>query len=180
MAITVSNKPPLRRRNGPSAPIGRTRIAFEWTVCAFAIVIASIDAVAAEGTNSETSGPRPTHEHSALAPLLRDPFWPAPPIATKVPVAARPAPISAPPPATPLAPPSAPSFPYRYLGSYVEQSKEQVIFLMKGDDVISARAGQRLDNGYTLESISDLRATFTHPLLDHSYVLLLGGSGTSP
>jgi len=114
---------------------------------------------------------------TAWPPARTDPFWPAPPPAPK-PVLAPPAPVIAAP--TVPARSAAPPFDYRYLGSFAHADGSRVVFLLKGDRVISARAGQTLDGNYVIDTIDETRITVRHPELDQPVVLRTDRSANAP
>jgi hypothetical protein len=60
------------------------------------------------------------------------------------------------------------------LGSFVRFDGDRVVFLLKGETVVSARTGDALESGYVIQSIDDQRATVTHPALDQPILLSLG------
>ncbi len=61
-----------------------------------------------------------------------------------------PTPTPAPPPPPPE--PTAPPFPYTFVGSLTREGHPPVFFLARGDRVIDARVGDRLDGVYQFES----------------------------
>lgn len=80
-------------------------------------------------------------DSSHAAALFASHSWYVPP----------PPPPVAPPPPPP--PPTAPPFPYTYVGSYAPAGETPVYFLSRGDRVIDARVGERLDGVYDFESV---------------------------
>lgn len=63
-------------------------------------------------------------------------------------------------PAAPAGP-STPPLPFKYFGRLIENGKLEV-FVMRGDDVLSIAAGQKIDNDYRVERISDSTISFTY------------------
>lgn len=57
--------------------------------------------------------------------------------------------------------PSAPPLPFRYFGKVIENGKLEV-FVMRGDDVLSIAAGQKLDADYRVDRITDTAISFTY------------------
>lgn len=57
--------------------------------------------------------------------------------------------------------PSAPPLPFRYFGKLIENGKLEV-FVMRGDDVLSIAAGQKIDAEYRVDRISDTAIRFTY------------------
>ncbi len=85
-----------------------------------------------------------------------------------------PAPPPAPPPPPP--PPTAPPFPYAFVGSYARGAEGPVFFLARGDRLIEARVGDRLDGVYQFESASDGQLVFVYLPLDIRQTLAAGAS----
>jgi hypothetical protein len=119
--------------------------------------------------------PRIADNTSVVAPLpaelprlqldaaKRDPF-----VATEPP-----APVPAPlpkvrpfvgPPAPPP-PPPAPVVNYRFLGSMLTPSGERVVYLARGDAAIRVAAGDHLDEGYVVESVTSSAVQLVYPPL---------------
>ena len=67
-------------------------------------------------------------------------------------------------PATePVPPPEPPlQLPYRYLGMHAEQGAAPSVFLMLGERLIVARAGDAIEGGFRLESASGTELAFVH------------------
>lgn len=63
-------------------------------------------------------------------------------------------------PAAPAAP-GAPPLPFKYFGKLIENGKLEV-FVMRGNDVLSIAAGQKIDSDYRVERISDSAISFTY------------------
>lgn len=76
--------------------------------------------------------------------------------------------ISVPPPA-----PSAPPLPFRYLGRMVKGG-ETIVFLEHGPGVVSAAAGETVDN-YRIESIAATSVAFVYLPLGVTQVLAIPG-----
>jgi hypothetical protein len=58
--------------------------------------------------------------------------------------------------------PTAPALPYVFVGSYTPEGRAPVYFLSRGDRVIDAHLGDRLDGVYQLESASDGQLVFVY------------------
>jgi hypothetical protein len=72
----------------------------------------------------------------------------APPAPTPVPVA-----VELPPPAPPVPPPP-PALPYRYMGRIADPDGQDLrVFLLLGEQLLIARAGEALDGGWRLTTI---------------------------
>jgi hypothetical protein len=69
-----------------------------------------------------------------------------------------------PPPAAPPPPPepTAPPLPYAFVGSFAPQGDKPVYFLARGDRVIDAHVGDRLDGVYQLESAAGGQLEFLY------------------
>jgi hypothetical protein len=69
-----------------------------------------------------------------------------------------------PPPAPPLPPPepTAPPLPYTFVGSYAPQGEAPVFFLARGDRVIDAHVGDKLDGVYQFESAAGGQLVFVY------------------
>jgi hypothetical protein len=83
-----------------------------------------------------------------------------------------------PPPAQPPPPPdpTAPPFPYTFVGSFAPQGDLPVFFLSRGDRVIDARVGDRLDGVYQFESASGGQLVFVYLPLNIRQSLAVGVS----
>jgi hypothetical protein len=84
-----------------------------------------------------------------------------------------PAPPQAPPPPPP---PTAPPFPYSLVGSYSPGGDPPVFFLARGDRVIDARVGDRLDGVYQFESAAGGQLVFVYLPLNIRQNLPAGGA----
>jgi hypothetical protein len=87
----------------------------------------------------------------------------------------------APPPPPPAAPPpppepTAPPFPYTLVGSYAPEGDAPVFFLARGDRVIDARVGDKLDGVYRFESAAGGQLVFVYLPLDIHQNLAVGAS----
>lgn len=78
-------------------------------------------------------------------PFARHSFAPAPQQQAEVP-----------PPA-----PSAPALPFKYFGKLTQHGKTEV-YVMRGDELLAVAAGEKIDNEYKVESISDTAIGFTY------------------
>ena len=104
-------------------------------------------------------------KRAEAAPPQADPFAPrsfAPP-----PQAAR---------AVAPAAPSAPPLPFTYIGRLTQDGKTEV-FVLRGDELISIAAGQKIDAQYRVDSISDARIAFTYLPLKSRQTLELPEAG---
>jgi hypothetical protein len=63
-------------------------------------------------------------------------------------------------PAAPAAP-VAPPLPFKYFGKLTEKGQTEV-FVMRGDDLISLIAGQKIDNEYRVDRITESTLSFTY------------------
>jgi hypothetical protein len=73
----------------------------------------------------------------------------------------------APPPSPPVPPPPAPTptappFPYTFVGSFAPEGERPVFFLLRGDRVIDAHVGDRLDGVYQFESAGGGQLVFVY------------------
>lgn len=100
-----------------------------------------------------------------------DPFTPPKPPAPKpAPVVA----VAPPPPPPPPAPPPL-RVPYRLMGGLSEKGVPVSVFLALGNAVINAKAGDVLEGGYTLQSISPRELVFVHQQLNQTVRLPVDG-----
>ncbi len=82
--------------------------------------------------------------------------------APKPPPAPPPAPVSVPEPVVPkVEPPSAPPLPFRYLGQ-IESRSRAIVFLIRGEELVIAAAGDTIDNSYRIEAIGDTTVEFVY------------------
>jgi Tfp pilus assembly protein PilO len=86
-----------------------------------------------------------------------------------------------PPPAPPAPPPpplvpTAPPFPYTFMGSFSPEGHPQVFFLARGDRVIDAHVGDRIDGVYQFESAAGGQLVFVYLPLDVRQTLAIGAS----
>jgi hypothetical protein len=70
-----------------------------------------------------------------------------------------PPPVAPPPPPPP---PPLPKVPFRYLGMVNEKGEPAKVFLALGGALLTARAGDSLEGGFRLDSISTRELVFTH------------------
>lgn len=112
-------------------------------------------------------------EPQAIEPSQRDPFVPVlPPQPKPAPAPALPpAQVTGPPPPPPL--PSAPAVRARFLGRMVTPSGDTLVFLSAGDQTMLAQAGDVLDDGYVVDSVTDQAVTLRYPALDVKVTLPL-------
>jgi hypothetical protein len=59
------------------------------------------------------------------------------------------------------APPIAPALPFTYFGKLIENGKTEV-FVMRGDELISIAAGQKIDGEYRVDAITESSIVFTY------------------
>jgi hypothetical protein len=90
---------------------------------------------------------------------------PPPPPPTSVPTAAS------------LAPPvpTAPPLPFQFIGSYQPDGGAQVFFLMQGDRVYDVRAGDTLENTYSVDGFNGSQLLLTYKPLNIKQQLSVGG-----
>lgn len=117
-------------------------------------------------SSSDASGAPParirTADSARSASLFATHSWyvpPPPPPAVKPP---------------PPAPPSAPPFPYSFVGSYSPDGQTAVYFLARGDRVIDARVGDKLDGVFQFESAEGGKLTFNYLPLNIRQSFLTG------
>ncbi len=84
--------------------------------------------------------------------------------------------VPLPPPPPPPAP-TAPPFPFTFLGSYAPEGANVVYFLAKGDRVLDAHVGDRIDGVYQFESAEGGQLVFTYLPLGVRQTL---AAGTTP
>ena len=128
---------------------------------------AALDQVvaAAGGANAApVTGSLPTGlPRVALEAAKRDVFMPyappPPPVAS-----APPPPPPAPPPPPP--PPQAPALNLRFMGSMVTPSGQRLVYLARGDAAVPVAVGDRLDEGYTVTSITADAIGLIYPSLN--------------
>ena len=108
---------------------------------------ATVQARAARARPSSDRIVAPTQAAALFAPHSW--FVPPPP---------PPPPVAPPPPPEPTAPP----FPYLLIGSFTPQEHPPVFFLSRGDRVIDARVGDRLDGVYQFESAAGGQLVFVY------------------
>jgi hypothetical protein len=88
------------------------------------------------------------------------PDLPPPPKVVPLPV-----PVAAPAPPPPP-PPQAPPLTLRYLGSMRTPEGRQLVYLTRGDNAILVAVGDKLDEGYIVESIATDSVVLVYPQLD--------------
>lgn len=91
-----------------------------------------------------------------------------PPPAPPAPVAAAPAP----PP-----PPTAPALPYAYVGRVEAPDEKAVVYLARGDRMLTATEGDVLDQVYRVESLGESEIVFTYIPLAQKQVLRIDAAG---
>lgn len=121
-------------------------------------------AAAGEVKNAQTLLPsRPAHS-GVNANLFQGHSWYTPP--PPPPRKPRPAPVERKPVAPPL--------PFEFLGSLEQEGSPTTYFLVKDDRVYDAIIGDKLDETYTIDGVSDGRLMFTYIPLKTSQGLRLG------
>lgn len=127
--------PPLHRRPQPSAP--RT-----------------------PAGSSEVDAAAPIDEQADDADPFAPRSWLAPPPIQEAPKAAT---VAAPAPA-PVAPPGPPPLPYKFMGRMNDdnESSGQVIYLSKGDQMVTVQGGETLDDTYKVLSVAADHIDFEH------------------
>jgi len=76
------------------------------------------------------------------------------------PLFGRPAPMVAPvvrraPPPPVTRAPTAPPVPFTYIGSLKEEGRRTLVFLLRGEELVSARVGRVIDNNYRVQSVDE-------------------------
>ena len=106
--------------------------------------------------------PLPEHlDAPALRPATRDVFAPK--------VVAPPAPVAPPVAAVPVAPPPVPQPPplnLRYMGAMVDPTGKRLVYLARGDTAVLVGSGDRLDEGYVVESLRRDAVVLVYPSLN--------------
>lgn len=101
----------------------------------------------------------------ALSPAKRDLFAPVLPPAPPAPKPAKLVSAPPPPPVEPLAP-MAPPMNYRYFGQMRKPDGTQVVYLSRGNNTpIQVAVGERLDDGYVVESVTEEGIQLVYPPL---------------
>lgn len=80
-----------------------------------------------------------------------------------------------PPPPPPPPPPSAPPLPFVYMGQF-EQGDTRLVILNRGNRVLTAAAGDVLDNTYRIDSLDTAKVMLTYLPLGISQTLSTGGT----
>lgn len=97
----------------------------------------------------------------ALPATYRDPFqandWSAKPTLPASPTPPPPMPVVAPPPITP----TAPMLPFRYVGQ-LNDGQAQYVYLANGEQMLTAKAGDRIAGDYRLITLAPGRLEFEH------------------
>lgn len=112
-------------------------------------------------------------ERPDIEPVRRDPFVPV------LPPQPKPAPVPVPPPAQMAGPPpppplpSAPAVRARFLGRMVTPAGDMLVFLSAGDKTVLAQAGDVMDDGYVVDSVTDQAVVLRYPALDVKVTLPL-------
>ena len=108
------------------------------------------------------SGALPTRlTRLTIEPARRDPF---------VPATSAPAPTVAPVPAViaaaPATPPVPPPINVRFLGRMVTPDGQRLSYLVRGEVAIAVKVGDRLDEGYVVESVGEEAVGLVYPPLN--------------
>jgi len=78
--------------------------------------------------------------------------------------------------AAPEAPPAPPPLPFRYAGKLTQDGKTE-FFVVRGEELVSIAAGEKIDAEYRVDSISESRIAFTYLPLKTRQSLELEESG---
>jgi hypothetical protein len=79
--------------------------------------------------------------------------------------------------AAPQGPPGAPPLPFRYAGRVTQDGKTEV-FVVRGEELITIAAGEKIDAQYRVDSITETRIGFTYlPLKKRQSLELAEASG---
>jgi hypothetical protein len=126
--------------------------------------VASLDLPNSSSTFVQAPAPGSLPEalpHLILDTATRDIFAPDLPPVPKV--------VSLPAPVAALAPPpplQAPALTLRYLGSMRTPDGRHLLYLARGDNAIAVAVGDKLDEGYMVESIATDSVVLVYPPLD--------------
>jgi len=85
-----------------------------------------------------------------------------------------PPPPAPPPKPVPSPPPTAPPLPFTFIGSYQEPNGHLIIFLSKGDRVLSVSPGDILENTYRVDGISAGQLGLTYLPLNIKQTMSIG------
>ena len=123
--------------------------------------------VAQREANALAAVERPRRAEEPVVDLFQGRSWmPAPaPAAPRV-IA------PAPPPA-----PTAPALPFTFVGRVQAPEEKAVVWLARGERMLSASEGDVLDEVYRVEAIADDEVVFTFVPLSHKQVLRIDGGG---
>ena len=90
--------------------------------------------------------------------------------------------VAPPPPPQPVQPPgpppapSAPPLPFTFVGSYALQGDQATYFVARGDRIYDLKAGDAVDNEYTLAAVDAANLIFNYKPLNIRQSLALGGT----
>lgn len=146
-----------------------------WTAERVPVVIAAVERQQS-GANAALDPPTPAPSSLVTTPLparleastpeppQRDPFAPVmppapptpPPVAAERPFVGPPAPVA----------PTPPALTHRYLGRMTTPTGEAMVFLASPSRTVAVKAGDRLDDGYVVESVTDHSVLLIHPSFD--------------
>lgn len=98
-----------------------------------------------------------------LEPARRDVFIPVAAPAPSAPAAITAAPL---PPAPPPTVAQAPSINLRFLGTMLDPEGKRLVYLARGDAAVLVGAGDRLDEGYVVESLTPDSVVLVYPPLN--------------
>jgi hypothetical protein len=143
-------------------------------------------AVGPPGARSAAAAPEPLASPLAAAPRVPDARPASDRVVAPTHAAAlfaqhswfvlKPVPLPPPPAAPPPPEPTAPPFPFTLLGSYAPGGEPPVFFLARGDRVIDAHVGDRLDGVYQFESAAGGQLVFVYLPLNTRHTLAAGAS----
>ncbi|MGE5093762.1 MAG: hypothetical protein ACM3SO_01405, partial [Betaproteobacteria bacterium] len=74
-------------------------------------------------------------------------------------------------------PPTAPALPYAYVGRVEAPDEKAVVYLARGDRMLTATEGDVLDQVYRVESLGENEIVFTYIPLAQKQVLRIDGGG---
>ena len=83
-------------------------------------------------------------------------------------------------PPSPPMPPTAPSLNYRFMARITSPAGTALTFVAKGDQVLQVQAGQRLDEGYVVESVDEQAVRLHFPPLDVRAVIAIAPAAVAP
>jgi len=129
---------------------------------AFAPTVAAVDPT--QTAVKKGASVSPARERQRIESAQADPFFPAT-AAPKRPVqkiAPVPVPVVLPPPS----PPSAPPLPFTYFGRVAGPSGAGSVYIARGNDLLTVKAGEVIDGVYRVERITEEEIVFVYLPLD--------------